>query len=51
MNGPFRIGQIVPSSNLTMESEIPALLRTRCDFCRTLHVSVTLEAGFETTAE
>jgi maleate isomerase len=26
---PFRIGQIVPSSNLTMETEIPALLRAR----------------------
>jgi len=25
----FRIGQIVPSSNVTMESEIPALLRAR----------------------
>ena len=29
MNRPFRIGQIVPSSNLTMETEIPALLRAR----------------------
>lgn len=26
---PFRIGQIVPSSNVTMETEIPALLRAR----------------------
>lgn len=26
---PFRIGQIVPSSNTTMETEIPALLRAR----------------------
>lgn len=26
---PIRIGQIVPSSNLTMETEIPALLRAR----------------------
>ncbi|KAJ34186.1 Asp/Glu racemase, partial [Agrobacterium tumefaciens] len=25
----FRIGQIVPSSNITMETEIPALLRAR----------------------
>jgi len=25
----FRIGQIVPSSNVTMETEIPAMLRTR----------------------
>src|ERR1700754_1547665 len=25
----FRIGQIVPSSNVTMETEIPALLRAR----------------------
>ena len=25
----FRIGQIVPSSNTTMESEIPAMLRAR----------------------
>lgn len=29
MNRPFRIGQIVPSSNVTMETEIPALLRAR----------------------
>lgn len=29
LNRPFRIGQIVPSSNLTMETEIPALLRAR----------------------
>lgn len=28
---PFRIGQIVPSSNVTMETEIPALLRSRED--------------------
>ncbi len=27
--GPIRIGQIVPSSNTTMETEIPAMLRTR----------------------
>lgn len=26
---PFRIGQIVPSSNTTMETEIPAMLRAR----------------------
>ncbi|MAY88152.1 MAG: Asp/Glu racemase, partial [Pseudooceanicola sp.] len=25
----YRIGQIVPSSNVTMETEIPALLRAR----------------------
>ena len=25
----YRIGQIVPSSNITMETEIPAMLRTR----------------------
>lgn len=25
----FRIGQIVPSSNTTMETEIPAILRAR----------------------
>jgi maleate isomerase len=25
----YRIGQIVPSSNITMETEIPALLRSR----------------------
>lgn len=25
----YRIGQIVPSSNITMETEIPALLRAR----------------------
>jgi maleate cis-trans isomerase len=29
MQKPFRIGQIVPSSNVTMETEIPALLRAR----------------------
>lgn len=29
MNRPFRIGQIVPSSNVTMETEIPAMLRAR----------------------
>ena len=28
-NRPLRIGQIVPSSNTTMETEIPALLRAR----------------------
>src|SRR3546814_18171351 len=27
MTKPIRIGQIVPSSNVTMETEIPALLR------------------------
>ena len=26
---PIRIGQIVPSSNITMETEIPALLKAR----------------------
>jgi maleate isomerase len=29
MNRPLRIGQIVPSSNTTMETEIPAMLRGR----------------------
>jgi maleate isomerase len=29
MNRPIRIGQIVPSSNTTMETEIPAMLRAR----------------------
>jgi maleate isomerase len=29
MKRQFRIGQIVPSSNTTMETEIPAMLRTR----------------------
>ena len=29
MPAPFRIGQIVPSSNTTMETEIPAMLRAR----------------------
>src|SRR3546814_1237396 len=29
MTRPIRIGQIVPSSNVTMETEIPALLRAR----------------------
>ncbi len=27
MNRTYRIGQIVPSSNTTMETEIPAMLR------------------------
>jgi maleate isomerase len=29
MSKPIRVGQIVPSSNVTMETEIPALLRAR----------------------
>ncbi|MCY1272829.1 Maleate isomerase [compost metagenome] len=29
MNKPYRIGQIVPSSNTTMETEIPAMLMAR----------------------
>lgn len=29
MNKTFRIGQIVPSSNTTMETEVPAMLRAR----------------------
>ena len=29
MNDPYRIGLIVPSSNTTMETEIPAMLRAR----------------------
>src|SRR2546422_6759939 len=29
MTTPYRIGQIVPSSNTTMETEIPAMLRAR----------------------
>ena len=29
MRRPFRIGQIVPSSNITMETEIPAMLKAR----------------------
>ncbi len=29
MTNPIRIGQIVPSSNVTMETEIPAMLRAR----------------------
>ena len=29
MSRPYRIGQIVPSSNVTMETEIPAMLRAR----------------------
>ena len=29
MKTAYRIGQIVPSSNTTMETEIPALLRAR----------------------
>ena len=29
MDKPYRIGQIVPSSNITMETEIPVMLRAR----------------------
>ena len=29
MTKTYRIGQIVPSSNTTMETEIPAMLRAR----------------------
>ena len=29
MSKTYRIGQIVPSSNTTMETEIPAMLRLR----------------------
>jgi maleate cis-trans isomerase len=29
MSARYRIGQIVPSSNVTMETEIPALFRAR----------------------
>jgi maleate isomerase len=29
MQKTFRIGQIVPSSNTTMETEVPAILRAR----------------------
>ena len=29
MHRAFRIGQIVPSSNTTMETEVPAMLRAR----------------------
>ena len=29
MKNLYRIGQIVPSSNTTMETEIPAMLRAR----------------------
>ena len=29
MTRTYRIGQIVPSSNTTMETEIPAMLRAR----------------------
>ena len=29
MSRTFRVGQIVPSSNTTMETEIPAMLRAR----------------------
>ena len=29
MTRPLRIGQMVPSSNTTMETEIPAMLRAR----------------------
>src|ERR1700761_7146664 len=29
IEAPYRIGQIVPSSNTTMETEIPAMLRMR----------------------
>ncbi|SCX72553.1 aspartate/glutamate racemase family protein [Variovorax sp. EL159] len=32
-NRPFRIGQIVPSSNITMETEVPAMFRAREAIC------------------
>ncbi|MDZ7702511.1 MAG: Asp/Glu racemase [Halobacteriales archaeon] len=31
MTDPFRVGMIVPSSNVTMETEIPAMLRARAE--------------------
>ena len=31
MSHPFRVGMIVPSSNVTMETEVPAMLRARSD--------------------
>jgi len=40
MKSNFRIGQIVPSSNTTMETEVPAMLRAReNDPARTVHFS------------
>ena len=33
----YRIGQIVPSSNVTMETEIQAMLRARADFVIALY--------------
>ena len=30
----FRVGLIVPSSNVTMESEIPTVLQSRPDLCK-----------------
>lgn len=34
MNSAYRFGMIVPSSNVTMETEIPAMLRSHPDVYR-----------------
>lgn len=43
MQKPYRIGQIVPSSNTTMETEIPARLLARQQIRRVLinHTTAT----------
>jgi maleate isomerase len=46
MNRPFRIGQIIPKSNLTKETEIPALLRARNDFLPNASRFSREDAGF-----
>ena len=33
MTNTYRIGQIVPSSNVTMETEVPAIFRMREAIC------------------
>ena len=43
MSRRYRIGQIVPSSNVTMETEIPALFRARELF--TMIGSLSIPAG------
>ena len=46
MNKPLRIGQIVASSNTTMETEIPAMLRAR-EAVRPERFTTTSKLGFE----
>jgi maleate cis-trans isomerase len=40
MKALYRIGRIVPSSNITMETEIPAMLQAPTDPAGTLYLSL-----------